>query len=85
MWKQNDEITQTQFTQAVEPFLRNIQGGRGIQDYTVICDSSVNTDSVIAAGQFVAKIYIKPIYSIRWVQLVFVSTRSDVSFDEIIQ
>lgn len=85
MWKQNDEVTQTQFFQAVDPFLRNVQGGRGIQDYTIICDSRVNNDEVVNAGQFVAKIYVKPVYSIRWVELTFISTRSDVSFEEIAQ
>ena len=85
MWKQNDEVTQTQFFQAVDPFLRNVQGGRGIQDYTIICDSRVNNDEVVNAGQFVAKIFVKPVYSIRWVELTFISTRSDVSFEEIAQ
>lgn len=85
MWKQNDEITQTQFFQAVDPFLRDIQGGRGIQDYRIICDSTVNNAEVVNAGMFIAKIYIKPVYSIRWVEITFVSTRSDVSFEEIAQ
>lgn len=85
MWKQNDSITQTTFYQAVDPFLRNIQGGRGIQDYKVMCDESVNTPDIVNAGKFIAKIFVKPVYSIRWVELTFVSTRSDVSFEEISQ
>lgn len=85
MWKQNDTITQTSFFQAVDPFLRGIQGGRGIQDYRVMCDATVNTPDIVNAGKFIAKIYVKPVYSIRWVELTFVSTRSDVSFEEIAQ
>lgn len=85
MWKQNDTITQTRFFQAVDPFLRGVQGGRGIQDYRVICDRTVNTPDVVNAGKFIAKIFIKPVYSIRWVEITFVSTRSDVSFEEIAQ
>lgn len=83
MWKQNDAISQSNFYQSVDPFLRNIQGGRGIQDYRIICDASVNTTEVVSSGKFIAKIFIKPIYSIRWVELSFVSTRSDVTFDEV--
>lgn len=83
MWKQNDEVTRTQFLQTVEPFLRSIQGARGIEDYIIVCDDSVNTPDVVMRGQFVAKIYIKPIYSIRYVLLYFTSTRSDVSFNEV--
>lgn len=85
MWKQNDTITQTIFFQAVDPFLRSVQGGRGIQDYKIICDKTVNTSDIVNAGKFIAKIFVKPIYSIRWVEITFVSTRSDVSFEEIAQ
>lgn len=85
MWQQNDASTQTQFIQSVEPFLRGIQGGRGISDFKIYADSTVNTPDLVDQGIFTAKIAVKPISSIRWVQLTFVSTRSDVTFDEVIQ
>lgn len=85
MFQQNDEFTQSEFMQSVDPFLAEIQGGRGISDYRIYCDSTVNTPQVVDEGQFVAKIAVKPINSIRWVTLTFVATRSDVSFDEIVE
>ena len=56
----NDEFTQTQFKNIVDPFLREIQGRRGITDYRVVSDGTVNTGEVIDANQFRANIYIKP-------------------------
>ena len=85
MFQQNDEFTQAEFLQTVDPFLAEIQGGRGISDYKIYCDSTVNTPQVVDEGQFVAKILVKPINSIRWVSLTFVATRSDVSFDEVVE
>ena len=84
MFQQNDEFTQSEFMQSVDPFLAEIQGSRGISDYRIYCDSTVNTPQIVDEGQFVAKIAVKPINSIRWVTLTFVATRSDVSFDEIV-
>jgi len=80
----NDEITRTNFVNVVEPFLRDVQAKRGIQDYVVICDETNNTGAVIDNNEFVADIYIKPARSINFIGLSFVATRSGVSFDEVI-
>jgi hypothetical protein len=80
----NDEITRTNFVNIVEPFLRDVQAKRGIQDYVVICDETNNTAAVIDSNEFVADIYIKPARSINFIGLTFVATRSGVSFDEVI-
>jgi len=80
----NDEITRTNFVNIVEPFLRDVQAKRGIQDYVVICDETNNTGAIIDANEFVADIYIKPARSINFIGLTFVATRTGVSFDEVI-
>ena len=80
----NDEFTQTQFKNIVDPFLRDIQGRRGIIDYRVISDSSVNTPEVIDQNKFRASIFIKPARSINVIELTFVATRTGVEFDEIV-
>lgn len=79
----NDDFTRAQFRNLVEPFLRNVQGRRGIIDYRVKCDNSNNTGEVIDRNEFVASIFIKPNRSINFITLNFVAARSSVSFDEI--
>lgn len=85
MWKQNDEITETIFVQTVEPFLHNIVGGRGIQEFKVAAGSKVTSPDEMDRGIFRAKIIIKPVRSIRYVVLVFTAVRSDMSIEEIVQ
>ena len=80
----NDEITRSNFVNIVEPFLRDVQAKRGIQDYVVICDETNNTAAIIDANEFIADIYIKPARSINFIGLTFVATRTGVSFEEVI-
>ena len=80
----NDEITRTNFVNVVEPFLRDVQAKRGIQDYVVICDETNNTAAIIDNNEFVADIFIKPARSINFIGLTFVATRTGVSFEEVI-
>lgn len=79
----NDEFTRSQFVSLVEPFLREVQGRRGIFDYRVVCDETNNTAEIIDRNEFVGDIYIKPARSINFIQLNFVAVRSGVAFDEI--
>ncbi len=80
----NDEITRANFVNIVEPFLRDVQSKRGIQDYVVICDETNNTAAVIDNNEFIADIFIKPARSINFIGLTFVATRTGISFEEVI-
>jgi hypothetical protein len=80
----NDEFTRASFVALVEPFLRDVQGRRGIFDFKVVCDDSNNTPEIIDRNEFVGDIYIKPARSINFIQLNFVAVRSGVAFEEIV-
>ena len=79
----NDPFTRAQFRNLVEPFLRDVQGRRGITDFKVVCDESNNTAQVIDTNNFVADIFIKPARAINFIQLNFIATRSGISFEEV--
>ena len=83
MFEFNDEFTRAQFRNLVEPFLRDVQGRRGLTDFSVICDDTNNTGDVIDRNEFRADIFIKPARSINFIQLNFVATRSGVAFSEV--
>ena len=80
----NDAFSRSRFTSTVEPFLRDIQGRGGVQDFAVVCDGSNNTPEVVDRNEFRGDIYIKPSRSINFIQLQFVAVRSGVEFSEII-
>ena len=79
----NDAFTRNQFSSIVNPFLRNVQGRRGIFDFKVVCNESNNTAEVIDSNSFVADIFIKPARSINFITLNFIATRTGVNFEEI--
>ena len=80
----NDQFTRAQFVNLVEPYLRDVQGRRGITDFRVVCDTTNNTPEVIDSNRFVGDIYIKPARSVNFIQLNFVAVRTGVSFEEIV-
>ena len=84
LFEYNDQFTRAQFVALVEPFLRDVQGRRGITDYRVVCDDTNNTAEIIDRNEFVGDIYIKPARSINFIQLNFVAVRTGVSFNEVV-
>ena len=80
----NDEFTRAQFVSLVTPFLRDVQGRRGIYDFRVVCDASNNTGERIDRNEFWGDIYIKPAKSINFIQLNFVAVRTGVEFSEVV-
>jgi phage tail sheath protein FI len=79
----NDAQTRSRFTNTIVPYLRNIQGRRGIIDFKVIADETVNTPDVIDGNSFAANILIKPNKSINFIQLNFVAVNTGASFEEV--
>jgi hypothetical protein len=79
----NDDFTRAQFLNLVEPFLRDVQGRRGITDFSVVCDDSNNTGEVIDRNEFVGDIFIKPARSINFITLNFIAVRTGVEFSEV--
>lgn len=84
MFELNDEFTRAQFIALVSPFLRDIQGRRGLTDFRVVCDTTNNTQQVIDSNQFVGDIYLKPARSINYIQLNFVAVGTGVDFVTIV-
>lgn len=80
----NDEFTQNQFKNTITPYLSNIQGKRGIIDFRVVADSSINTPDIVDANVFKGNVFIKPARTISVIELNFVATRTGIDFNEII-
>ena len=80
----NDEFTRAQFRNMIEPFLREVQGRRGVTDFIVVCDETNNPGDVVDRNEFRADIYVKPNRSINFITLQFVATRTGVAFEEVV-
>ena len=80
----NDEFTRSQFVNLITPFLRDVQGRRGITDFQIVCDATNNTPERIDRNEFWGDIYIKPNRSINYIQLNFVAVRTGVEFSTVV-
>lgn len=80
----NDEFTRAEFVNVIEPVLRDVKGRRGITDFRVVADETVNTPEVVDRNEFIANIFIKPARSINYVTLNFVAVRTGVDFEEVV-
>jgi hypothetical protein len=80
----NDDFTRSQFVNLVTPYLRDVQGRRGITDFLVVCDGTNNTPERIDRNEFWGDIYIKPSRSINFIQLNFVAVRTGVEFSTVV-
>lgn len=81
LFEQNDSITRLQFIASVEPFLRDVQGRRGIDAFKVICDETNNTAQVVSTNEFRGTILVRPVYSINFITLTFTAVGPNVSFE----
>ena len=84
LFELNDEFTRAQFVSLITPYLRDVQGRRGITDFKVVCDGTNNTPQVIDSNRFVGDIYIKPARSINYIQLNFVAVATGVDFTTVV-
>jgi hypothetical protein len=83
LFQQNDDTSRSGFLNAVEPYLRNIQGRRGLTDFLVKCDQSNNPPDAVDRGEFYAEIYLKPTRTINYISISFIATRTGVAFEEV--
>ena len=83
LFEQNDESQRSLFLNIVEPYLREVQGRRGVTDFLVKCDSQNNPPEAVDRGEFYAEIFVKPTRTINYITLTFVATRTGVAFAEV--
>ena len=85
LFEQNDESQRALFLNIVEPYMRDVQGRRGVTDFLIKCDGDNNPAEAIDRGEFYAEIFVKPTRTINYITLTFVATRTGVAFSEVAQ
>lgn len=85
LFEKNNEFTRKRFKGQVDPFLRDIQGREGIDEFLVVVDSTNNTPTVLNNNQFVGDIYIRPTPTAEFILLTFLSVAQGVDFQELVR
>jgi hypothetical protein len=84
MFEKNTPFTRRQFKGMVDPFLRDVQGKEGIENFEVQVDANINTAAVKARNEFRARIFIQPEVTAEFIVLEFINVNSGVDFTETI-
>jgi hypothetical protein len=82
LFEQNDAFTRQNFIGQLEPVLREVQNGRGLENYRIVCDESNNPGNVVDRGEFVCDIYLQPTKSVQFIKLNFIANNSGSFFTE---
>ncbi len=82
VFEQNDQTLRDQFTAKVEPILLQIQAQRGLADFKIVVDETLNTPDVIDRNTLVGKIQIKPVPSAEFIDLTFQVLPSGARFED---
>jgi len=83
LFEQNDDAQRSLFLNIVEPYMREVQGRRGVTDFLVKCDTDNNPPEAVDRGEFYAEIFVKPTRTINYITLTFTATRTGVAFSEV--
>ena len=83
VFEQNDQLTRSIFKNQIEPFLDDIKGRRGIYDFLVLVDESVNTPERVDRNEFWTEIFVKPVKAAEFIVLRFTATKTGVDFSEL--
>ena len=83
LFEPNDEFTRLQLLNMIDPYLRDIEARRGIQDFEVVCDERNNTPIRIDRNELWCDIYIQPTRAAEYIVLNFIATRTGASFSEL--
>ena len=80
IFEPNDATTKNKFLSTVTPILDNIKSNRGISDYKIEVNDTVESRE---RRELPAKIYFKPYNALEYITLDFILTPEGVSFDAI--
>lgn len=72
VFEPNDPITWRRVRYSFEPLLSDVQSRRGIIDYKVICDETINTPARVDRNELWVRILIKPTKAAEFIQIDFV-------------
>lgn len=82
LFDQNAQVTWNRFTSVIEPFLRGVQSGLGLQDFKVVLDETTTTPDLVDRNVLYAKVFLKPTKAIEYIAIDFNISNQGAAFDD---
>jgi hypothetical protein len=83
VFEQNDQTTIDQFLSKATPVLDTIKRERGLYDFRIKMDDSINTPETIDRNELFGEIFIKPTRAVEYIGVTFTITPTGASFADV--
>ena len=83
VFEQNDQTTIDDFLSKATPILSTIQRERGLEDFQIKMDDSINTPETRDRNELYGEIFLKPTKSVEYVGITFNITPAGASFEDV--
>lgn len=83
VFEQNDQTTIDEFLSKATPVLDTIKRERGLYDFKIKMDDSINTPETRDRNELYGEIYLKPTRSVEYIGITFNITPSGASFEDV--
>ena len=80
LFEANTPDLRQRFISTAIPILESIKSGSGIVSYTIVCDSTNNTATTIAANKLIVDITIRPSASIETITITVINSDTSEVF-----
>lgn len=82
VYEGNTAYTRQRLIDALDPYFRDAKVGGGLYDYKIICDETINTDTVIDNNELKVAIGVKPVKSAEFIMIDFFVLRTGGGWEE---
>ena len=79
----NDEITRSIIVDKITLFMNDIVAQRGVSEFSVVCDSSNNSDRAVQEGTLYIDLYLKMVKSIKRIKQSLIVTSQGIDFSNL--
>ena len=83
VFEQNDQTTIDQFLSKATPILDTIKRERGLYDFRIKMDDTINTPETIDRNELFGEIFIKPTRAVEYIGVTFTITPTGASFADV--
>ena len=83
LFEQNDQTTVDQFLSRTNPILDTIRRERGLDDFRVKMDDSINSPESRARNELYGEILLRPTAAVEFIGITFTITPAGASFDDV--
>jgi hypothetical protein len=83
LFEQNDQVTRDEFISKATPILQEIATERGLEEFQIKMDDSINSPESVDRNELYGEILLKPIKSVEFIGITFTITPTGASFENI--